>query len=590
MTILHHGPASAAVRNLAGLFRALGVEPRCVDVAAPNELTAALGDEAPEGEALVFDIASLSKLSKIEADFFSLGDGPALNRKVLLLATEFSPASNRLLALMTRGAVEGVQRLDAAAGVSFPEGGSGRTSALAGHSYPRKSAPALGLSLGATDGAEVLMSVDEVSSFVYCTMPGTGMYVWSTTQVFDMERPLLAELEFEEAADAYVPGILFLREAYGRRCWHSPEIGAGLVIDDPLLVPKYGLLDFRRLLASARDHRYHVTLAFIPWNHRRTSPERARWFLEHSDCFSVCAHGCDHNRNEFSSDDYDDLLHRNFTARERMEVHEKVTGMPCEPVMVCPQEQYSLKGIQAFADSRQFLGLINTGCIPRKMTEPSITGADLLRPAQDAFFGFPVFKRHYWKDISAFAMAVFLGKPAILVEHHEFFAGGPGGAEEFVQGLRKIAPQATWGPLSEMTNRTRWERELGPDKREIRFFTTQVEFDHQDAAPVEYKFRKRLPSGVPLERVTINGKEVETTRDDQDVVFHWKAESQTTVAVKINITPVRPSQSHRRSLKYRSAVASRRALSEFRDAVIARNRPLLRSASKLMKKLKQAGG
>jgi hypothetical protein len=578
------------VRNLAGLFRALGVEPRCVDVATTGELTAALGDDAPEGGALVYDMASLSKLSKIEADCFSLGDGPALNRKILLLATESNSGSDRLLALMTRGAVDSVQRLETASSVSFPEAGSGRTGALAGHKYPRKEAPALGLSLGAADGTEVLMSLDGVRNFVYCTMPGTGVHVWSTPEVFDMERPLLAELEFEEALDAYVPAILFLREACGRRCWRSPEIGAGLVIDDPLLVPKYGLLDFPRLLASAREHRYHVTLAFIPWNHRRTSPERARWFLEHSDCFSVCAHGCDHNRNEFSSDDYDDLLHRNFTARERMEIHEKTTGMPCEPVMVCPQEQYSLNGIQAFADSRQFLGLINTGCIPRNMKEPSITGADLLRPAQDAFFGFPVFKRHYWKDMSAFAMAVFLGKPAILVEHHEFFASGPGGAEVFAQELRKMAAQAKWLAFGELTTRARWEREIDPGTREIRFFTTRLQFHHQAAEPVLYRFRKRLPIGAPLEKATINGKEVTTSRDGDDVVINWRAEAPEAISVELHITPIRPSQAHPRSVGYRSAVASRRALSEFRDSVIARNRPLLRGASKLMKKLKQAGG
>src|SRR5206468_5752393 len=101
--------------------------------------------------------------------------------------------------------------------------------------------------------------------------------------------------------------------------------------------------------------------------------------------------------------------------RERMDRHADRTGLRCEPLMVCPQEQYSLEAMRAFSDSRQFIGLVCTACMPRDMTAPELTGADLLWPAQDLFFGFPVFKRHYSGDMSVFAVALFLGKPAILV-------------------------------------------------------------------------------------------------------------------------------------------------------------------------------
>ena len=174
---------------------------------------------------------------------------------------------------------------------------------------------------------------------------------------------------------------------------------------------------------------YHVTLAFIPWNHWRSRAAQARMFLDHADCFSICAHGCDHTKKEFGSTDYEDLLSRNFVARQRMEQHRERTGLASEPLMVCPQEQYSLEAMRAFADSRQFIGVVCTACMPRNLAAPGICGADLLLPAQDSFFGFPVFKRHYWTDMSVFAMALFLGKPAILVEHHEFFRDGPGGTQ-----------------------------------------------------------------------------------------------------------------------------------------------------------------
>src|SRR5207253_6226561 len=122
------------------------------------------------------------------------------------------------------------------------------------------------------------------------------------------------------------------------------------------------------------------------------------------------------------------------------------------------QEQYSLQAMRAFSNSRQFIGLVCTACIPRNLASPEICGADLLLPAQDSFFGFPVFKRHYWNGMGVFAMALFLGKPAILVEHHEFFRVGPAGMESFVTGLSQMCPDVMWTTVTETATRTHWRR------------------------------------------------------------------------------------------------------------------------------------
>src|SRR5438132_1052937 len=163
-----------------------------------------------------------------------------------------------------------------------------------------------------------------------------------------------------------------------------------MVIDDPLLQKRYGFIDFEALLRSAREHRYHVTLAFIPWNHWRSRSRDVQLFLDYSDCFSICAHGCDHTDNEFGSSDYDVLLRKNFVASERMNRLGRRTGLQSEALMVCPQEKYSLEAMGAFSNSRQFLGLICTACMPRNLTTPQLSAADLLLPAQDSFFGFSV--------------------------------------------------------------------------------------------------------------------------------------------------------------------------------------------------------
>ena len=61
-----------------------------------------------------------------------------------------------------------------------------------------------------------------------------------------------------------------------------------IIIDDPFLKASYGFLDFCKLLDLMDKHNFHTTIAFIPWNYRRTNKKTAKLFLDRPDRFS-CA-------------------------------------------------------------------------------------------------------------------------------------------------------------------------------------------------------------------------------------------------------------------------------------------------------------
>jgi len=48
---------------------------------------------------------------------------------------------------------------------------------------------------------------------------------------------------------------------------NSRETLACLVIDDPLLKPRYGRLDYKNLLEEMKEHSFFTEIAFIPWNY-----------------------------------------------------------------------------------------------------------------------------------------------------------------------------------------------------------------------------------------------------------------------------------------------------------------------------------
>jgi hypothetical protein len=194
-----------------------------------------------------------------------------------------------------------------------------------------------------------------------------------------------------------------------------------------------------------------------------------------------------------------------------------------------------------------------------------------LRPAQDSFYGFPVFKRHYWKDMSAFAMDRFLGKPAILVEHHDFFRDSCAGVENFVSQISQLSPTIEWTPVSEIVTTTHSQRRLTETEWAVRFFARKFQLTHTEEA-VTYHLSKRIPDSAIIQQVLVNGVPAPFSREADTVVFDVRAHASQAIHVQIESAALRPTKAYSFRLRYEAHVALRRVLSEFRDNVLSKNR------------------
>jgi hypothetical protein len=458
--------------------------------------------------------------------------------------------------------------------VAFAADGRHATGELAGHAFRRSVTPALHLGIQSAT-FETLASIGGRPTFgrLKSDMAGGGTYVWSTPEVFDVARPLDAELEFELAAGEYLPPLIFLRSAFGDRCWHNPHASAALVIDDPLLTRRYGFIDFYELLSSARRHGYRVTLAFIPWNHWRTSRENADFFRGNTDVFSFCVHGNDHTAGEFGSQDPGELAARTREALDRMDRHAERTGLTHEPLMVCPQERYSVRALKAFGDSGRFEAVVNTRRIPDDRAACGrVLGSDLLLPVQDSWFGVPIVKRHYADEgMAKFALALFLGRPAVLAEHHGYFRSGTVDMERFAAALARMRPDVKWQPLSETVRRLCWRRRVAPRIWSVRFFSDAFGFENDTGEASRYELVRRVPEDFPVELVAVNGASVDFTHENG--LLRFEAVVPAGGAAHVAVRARRPENRPVRAVTpaYRARVALRRGLSEFRDHLTARN-------------------
>jgi hypothetical protein len=89
------------------------------------------------------------------------------------------------------------------------------------------------------------------------------------------------------------------------------------------------------------ERNFTTTVAFIPWNWRRTSCNVVNLFRQHPERFSLVVHGCDHTASEFATQTTPLLNRRIKMAIERMDRLYQRTSMRYERVMVFPQGRFS---------------------------------------------------------------------------------------------------------------------------------------------------------------------------------------------------------------------------------------------------------
>lgn len=431
---------------------------------------------------------------------------------------------------------------------------------------------------------ETIMLADEHAVFVRF-QSGKGRIYLIGGPLADIRKPLHRKRGVEHYYGPLVPPLVFLRGCFAATCWQALRFTARLTIDDPLLSSRYGFLDYGELERSMELHRYGTSIAFIPWNWWRTKRKMAaRWLGAHQD-LTICVHGCDHTEREFETPDAALLDVKAALAMQRMQSQQKRTGATFEAVMIFPQGRFSKAAINALRANR-FLAAVNTTVFPIDHGPMDITIADLLRPAVTRYDGFPIFMRHYSRKLFDIAFDIFLGKPALLVEHHQAFRDGCAAMETVVGELHKVEPSLTWPSLSDQLMNSCLLRTRPNGINEVMFFTKQFRLMAPGARSGRFLLMKQEPDAERVKDVLVDDERVPFSIDGG--VLRIAIEAHTGQLRRIEIVDrERASQAvGRLGVAYNTGVLLRRGLSEARDNVLARSDRFRKSAKALVKGLK----
>jgi len=403
-------------------------------------------------------------------------------------------------------------------------------------------------------------------------------------EIIDVDEPVAQVEGIKPSFSRIVPAILFIRNVFGEKCWHNKRHYASLIIDDPLLKERYGFLNYRELLKTMDQHDFATTIAFIPWNYRRTQRAVAQLFRERRDRFSICVHGCDHKEAEFGSTDHGELVGLIKTANQRMNFHEKATGIRFEKIMVFPQGVFSTKAMVLLKNDG-YLAAINSTPFAVNEDASKLIIRDFFEIPVLAYGSFPLFVRRYPKDLAEFALDLLLGKPLLIVEHHGYFKTGLGKLIYFVKQVKRLEPNIRWGPLGTILNNTYLEREDEKGIRHVKFYTPTLQISNESNSKRQYLLYKREPRGATIAKVKINGESLPFLFEDDVLCIQVDVRARSTAMLEVEYKESLPDIPLKTSYSDYIKVFFRRYLSELRDNHLSKNDFLFDISQKLKKLL-----
>lgn len=402
--------------------------------------------------------------------------------------------------------------------------------------------------------------------FVRRSHRGAPVFLSFAGQIIDVAAQLeTANFDVREHALSTIPIVVYVRWAFRRTAWHAPEVNACLVIDDPLLKPRYGFVAFRELLALMERHRFATSIAFIPWNWRRSDPGVVRLFQQNSARLSICVHGCDHTAGEFGGDDAARVGSLAAEASERMSAHENKTGLVHDRVMVFPQGVFSDAAIAALKRTG-FVAAVNTEVVAAQSNPPPITIGDVWDGALMRYASFPIYTRRYPRQgVANFAFDILLGKPCIVVIHHDFCCDRCAALTKFIDGLNHLNCPLQWRPIGDLVKRSCRQREVSSGEIEVEMYGAELELENRQPQRTRFLIRRAESEPGTIKQVLVRSEPVDWVVQDKHLTLQVELEANERATIRLEFHPLVRNNHRRVSPTYRAKTSLRRYLSEIRD-------------------------
>jgi hypothetical protein len=418
---------------------------------------------------------------------------------------------------------------------------------------------------GAEHRVAPLLTADRAPMFVRDDQRGVPTFICSSAEMIDIDVPVTGRsFDVKDYFCSIVPLTLFVTSVFRDVIWRPQQGGACLILDDPLLKPTYGFCDFKRLLALMNRHDFTTNIAFIPWNWRRTSAEAARFFGAEPHRFSISIHGCDHTASEFGETETEPLHAKASLARSRMQNHAARTGIAHDPIMVFPQGVFSSQA-PGVLKRNGFLAAVNTEVNPIDGDRGPLV-RDVWDVAITRYSAFPIFtRRSPFDGLENFAFDLLIGKPCLIVTHHQFFRNECADLIEFIGQLSSLKTRLAWNSLGQVIRQACRRRTLNGATEEAQMYSPELVITNHGRHPIELLVHKREDDPSCVASVSGNRRDLEWAMSGGHLVFTANILPGHEGRFSVRYRHPDATLKYRRPIRLEASVAARRLLCEVRD-------------------------
>jgi hypothetical protein len=392
------------------------------------------------------------------------------------------------------------------------------------------------------------------------------IFLCTSRDIIDLEDALPDGIfDLREHALRALPVVLYIKWAFSSSCWDGPERSACLIIDDPLLKAAYGFVHFRELLSLMLRHKFSSNIAFIPWNWRRSDPQVARLFRENPEHYSISVHGCAHTREEFGSNDSQLLYGKTRRALGQMERHESITGINHDRVMVFPQGVFSEAAMRILKRT-DLIAAVNNDTISSDREPRPITIADVWDTAVMTYGNFPLFtRRDPWSGIENFAFDSLLGKPVLVVIHHDYCRDQCARLIDFMERLNALACPLTWRGLGEVLKRSCRQRRVSSDRMQVEMYAAELRIENSSEHQKNFLISRREADPSTVKEVCAGTRTISWRSSGDRIQFEVQLEARESVTTRVRFHELPAEGDGTESRRARTRIMLRRYLSELRD-------------------------
>jgi hypothetical protein len=418
-------------------------------------------------------------------------------------------------------------------------------------------------------------------AFVSVNRSGVRFFLNACSEIIDINTLATKYFDVKEYFCSAVPVTMYIKWAFADICWTGTDTRGCLIVDDPLLRPRYGFLRFRDTLELMDSHNFTTTIAFIPWNWRRTNHQTVRQFQQRNDRLSLCIHGCDHTAGEFAVRSTALLNRRIKTASQRMDLLSKKTSIEHDRIMVFPQGAFSPEVGRALKFNG-FVAAVNTEVAPSGEAQNETKIADLWNVAIMKYGSFPIFTRRYLTHgVENFAFDALLGKPCLMVAHHEVFKSRGRELAGFIEKLNSLKWNFRWCSLGDVISHSFKICKGAGGIRAIQMYAEHLVMENTSTGTQEAVVMKEESDPDCVKAVMVNQMIVDHAYEDNHLQFrvtippHDRTEVHVIYFDKLELEP------RKDSIAYILKTRARRHLSELRDNYVSQSDFLYEIATKV---------